>query len=387
MAGVSTATAQVSRAGEDVARAADVGRVVITHDFMETFGGAERVTLEMARAFPDAEVVAVLGRPWVARQMGVEERFRSLLPARRRLLDRYRLLTPAFPAFVDSRRLEEADVVLSSSYAFAHRLRTRNDAPRVCFCHSPLRFAWTMTDAYRDSWAPGRSGPAFDAVAAALRRSDRRSAQGVARYLTQSPFVADQIGRCYGKPAEVIGAPVDTERFTPSGRPAGDYFLLVGRLIEPYMQATIAMDAFRDLPHRLVVVGSGPAEEQLRAMAPPNVEFAGRVSDERLVDLMQGCIAGLSPTLHDFGLTPIEIMACGRPVLAYGAGGARHTVVPGRTGELFAEQSPEALGQAIRDFDAARYDAAAIRAHAEVWSAQRFRRRLIATVRDTVAAA
>ena len=132
-------------------------RVVIAHDFMETYGDAERVTEQMALAFPDAPVVAILGREDVARRMGVAERFRSLLPERPTLLRHYRLLTPAFPARADRRRLPEADVVLSSSYAFAHRLRPRGGATRVCYCHSPLRFAWTMTDRYQEEWAAGRA--------------------------------------------------------------------------------------------------------------------------------------------------------------------------------------------------------------------------------------
>src|SRR4051794_2987775 len=353
---------------------------------METFGGAERVTAEMARAFPEAPVVALMGRPWVARQMGVEPRFRSLIAPRPGLLRHYRLLTPAFPLLTDAVRLPDADVVLSSSYAFAHRLRPRGAAARVCYCHSPLRFAWSMTERYRESWAPGPGSRAFDALAAVMRRSDRRSAQGIDSYLTQSPYVADQIERFYGRSASVIGCPVDTERFHPSGQAPGDYFLLVGRLIEPYFRAPLVLEAFRRLPgHRLVVVGTGPALEDLRAAAPANVEFTGRVSDERLVELMQGCLAGLSPTLHDFGLTPIEIMACGRPMLAYGAGGALHTMVPGETGEVFSESTPEAIADAVRDFDPGRYDSGAIRAHAETWSASAFRERLIAAVRSAVA--
>jgi glycosyltransferase involved in cell wall biosynthesis len=358
-------------------------RVVIAHDFMETYGGAERVTQEMARAFPDAPVVALLGREEVAWRMGVGERFRSLLPVRDRLLRRYRLATPLFPAFADRARLPEADVVLSSSYAFAHRLRSRDPrAARVCYCHSPLRFAWSMTDGYRAEWARGPlSGRAFDALAAALRRSDRRSAREVDRYLTQSPFTAAQIERFYGRRAEVIGAPVDTELFAPDGRPPGERLLVCGRLIEPYKRVSVVLEAFRALPDRgLVVAGDGPALRALRAAAPPNVEFLGHLGDHDLVEAMRACAAAIFPSRDDFGLIPLEVMACGRPVLAYDGGGARHTVVPGVTGELFAEQSARAVVAAVRDFDPGRYDPARIRAHAEGWSAARFRERVAGAV-------
>ena len=191
-------------------------RVVITHDFLETYGGAERVTQEMAAAFPDAPVVAMLGRPSVAERMQIRERFHSVLAPRRRVLARYRALAPVFPSIADRVRLPEADVVLSSSYAYAHRFGTRGEARRVCYCHSPLRFAWSMTEGYRDELAGGAvSGRAFELFAAAMRLSDRRSAQGVDEYLTQSPFTAEQIRRFYGREATVIGAPVDCERFHP----------------------------------------------------------------------------------------------------------------------------------------------------------------------------
>lgn len=352
-------------------------RVAIAHDFMETYGGAERVTAEMARVFPQAPVVAILGRAEVAARMGVEDRFRSLLPPRPGLLRRYRYFTPALGAYADRVRLREVDVVLSSSYAFAHRLRSRNDAPRVCYCHSPLRFAWSMTEHYREEWAGrGPSSRAFDALAAAMRRSDRRSARGIHEYLTQSPFTADQIARFYAREAAVIGAPVDCELFQPTEQAPEDYFLFCGRIIEPYKQLGIVIEAFKRLGSRLVVAGDGPDRERLAASAPPNVEFVGHVDDDVLVPLMQRCQALVFPSRDDFGLLPVEVMACGRPVLAYGGGGSLYTSAPGVTGELFAEQTAEAVEEALRGFDPGAYDQRQIREHAMQWDSDRFRKRL-----------
>lgn len=361
-------------------------RILITHDFMETYGGAERVTQEMAVAFPNAEVVAILGRESVARRMGLENRWRSILPRRERLLDRYRLLTPAFPALLAGVRLPAAEGVLSSSYAFAHHLRTRDAAPQVCYCHSPLRFAWSMAEGYREQWAHGPlARQAFDILGDAMRRSDRRAADGVACYLTQSPFTAEQIQRFYGREAQVIGAPIDCELFRPSGAPPDDFFLIAGRLIEPYKQVSIVLSAFRSLGARLVVAGDGPAALELRAMAPPNVEFVGPVGDHELVELMQRCRAAIFPSRDDFGLTPLEVMSCGRPVLAYAGGGALHTMRPGVTGTHFAAQTPEAVEAAVRAFEPEDYDPAAIRAHALQWDKRPFRRRLVAAMRQTLA--
>lgn len=353
-------------------------RVVITHDFMETYGGAERVTAEMARAFPEAPVVAILGRASVAERMGVGGRFRSILPPRPALLRYYRALTPALGAIANASRLPDADVVLSSSYAFAHRLRSRNEAPRVCYCHSPLRFAWSMTESYREQRAGNPfTRRAFELLAAAMRASDRRSAQPIREYLTQSPFTAEQIEHFYSRPATVIGAPVDCELFRPAGEPPGDYYLFCGRLIEPYKQVGITIEAFRRIGERLVVAGAGPDFERLAASAPSNVEFLGHIADDRLVPLMRRCKALIFPSRDDFGLIPVEAMACGRPVLAYAGGGSLYTSQPGVTGELFDEQTADAIEVAVRRFRPDAYDGERIRAHAMQWDSTRFRERLV----------
>jgi glycosyltransferase involved in cell wall biosynthesis len=361
-------------------------RVVVTHDFMETYGGAERVTQEIAAAFPDAPVYALLGRDSVAARMGVAGRFHSLLPARPGVLRHYRLAAPLYPALAAAVRLPQADAVISSSYAYAHGLRARGGAVRVCYCHSPLRFAWSMTEQYagRVASGPGREA-AFAAFAAASRVADRRLASGVERFLTQSPFVAAQIERAYGRPATVVGAPVDLDRFAPSGRPPGEHFLLAGRLVEPYKRVDVALDAFRGFAAKLLVAGDGPALEELRRAAPPNVEFLGALGDRELVEVMQSCRALVFPSRDDFGLMPVEAMACGRPVLAYGEGGAVHTVVPGLTGELWSPQTPDALRAALTAFDPARYDPDAIRAHALRWDRRAFRDRIRDEVLDAIA--
>ena len=359
-------------------------RVAIAHDFMEAYGGAERVTQELAAAFPEAPVTAILGRESVAERMGVLDRFRSVLPPRRVLLRHYRLLAPGFPGLVRWSELDEADVLLTSSYAFAHAFRTRNRAPQVCYCHSPLRFAWTMTADYRAARARRRLGTlAFDGLAAAMRETDRRAARGVTRYATQSPFVAEQVRRFYGKEAEVIGAPVDCRSFRPTARPRQDFFLLCGRLVEPYKRMDIVLAAFARRPDlRLVVAGDGPAMSTLRSLASPNVEFTGWLEDRELITLMQHCAAAIFPSRDDFGLVPVEVMACGRPVLAFAGGGAMHTMVPGETGEFFARQHEDDVLAALRTFAPHSYDPVRIRNHAMRWDTRAFRSR----VRDLVVA-
>lgn len=348
--------------------------VLIAHDFAGVYGGAERIAGIIAEAFPNAPFWAILGRADVARRMGVEDRFHTVLPEREVLLKRFRWLTPLYPAIVRARPLPPADVLLTSSFAFANAFRTRNSAPQVCYCYSPLRFAWSMTDEYGANLGRGAAGVhGLRVLAAGMRWADRRAAAGVTRYIAESRFIADQIDQFYGRSSEVVWPPVDCKRFHPPSQPGHDgYFLFCGRLIEPYKRASIVIEAFRTLPHKLIVAGDGPALSDLRRAAGPNVEFVGQLDDERLIPLMQRCAGVIFPSRDDFGLIPVEVMACGRPALAYAAGGALETVVPGLTGEFFTAQTAEALRDAVIRFDPDAYDPAQIRKHAELWRTERF---------------
>ena len=359
-------------------------RVVITHDFAEVYGGAERVTEVLAAEFPDAEVWTIAGRREIAERMGIADRWRSLLPENDTLLKRFRLLTPLYPALIKARRLPEADVVLSSSYAFAHYMRTKNDAPQVCYCHSPLRFAWSMTEDYQSIWSSNSAGDVgFRSLAAAMRVTDKRAARRVRRYHTQSPYTANQIERFYGIRPDVVGAPIDCEVFKPGTKPREDFYLIVGRLIEPYKRVGVAVEAFRKLGTPLVIAGGGPALEELRKNAPPNVTFLGQQDDAAVVDLMQRCRALLFPSQDDFGLVPVEAMACGAPIIAYRGGGATHTVVEGFTGVFFDEQTPAAIEAAVRSFDPKELQPnSAIRMHAPQWAVPAFRARVRAAVEE-----
>ncbi len=357
--------------------------VVIAHDFAEAFGGAERVLAAMAETFPQAPVWAILGRQEVAARIGIADRFATLLPQNGRLLKHYRALTPLYPSLVRASRLPEADVLLTSSYAFAHGFATRNGAPQVCFCHSPLRFAWSMTDAYGRRVARGPlSKRAFSGLAAAMRALDKRASRAVTRYLVGSEFVAGQIKEFYGREAELVRPPIDCETFRPASEGHEGYFLFCGRLVEPYKRPSLVVDAFASLPHELRIAGDGPALADLRRRAGRNVTFLGHLDDRDLVPLMQRCAAAIFPSRDDFGLLPLEVMACGRPVLAYAAGGALETVVPGRTGELFADKRVDTLTNAIRGFDPDAYDPGIVRAHAEGWHADRFRAQIRSFVLD-----
>lgn len=350
-------------------------RVIVTHDFFETYGGAERVTAEIAAAFPQAQVYAVLGRRAVAERMHIESRVSTLLPSRPRLLAHYRLLAPAYPAIVRSARLPEADVIVASSYAYAHSFDTPNHAAKVCYCHGPFRHLWSQEDAYAARVRGGQIGrAAFSLYTTGARAVDRHAARSVDVFLTQSPFTAGLIEAAYGRQARVLPPPVNGDVFVPDHNPPRDYFLFVGRLVEAYKRPSIVVEAFGRMPdRRLLIAGDGPARPELQRRATPNVEFLGHLHDAELVTAMQGCQAAIFPSVDDFGLVPLEVNACGRPVLAVRAGGPLHTVVPGLNGEFLADQSVRAIVEAVSEFDAHRYDASTIRAHALRWDTATFR--------------
>jgi glycosyltransferase involved in cell wall biosynthesis len=352
--------------------------VIITHDFFETFGGAERVTAEIAQAFPQAPIYAILGRASVATRMGIGDRVTALLPERERLLRTYRSLAPVYPLLVRSARLPAADVVVASSYAYAHGFRTVNGAPVVCYCHGPFRHLWSQQAQYAEQLPVGGAGrAAFAAYCAMARTADRAAARSVHSFLTQSPFTAALIEQVYGRRAALVPPAIDGMVFRPTGSSPEPYFLFVGRLVEAYKRPSLVVEAFGQMPDlRLRIAGDGPALASLRHRATPNVEFLGRLEDGALVSAMQNCQAAIFPSADDFGLVPLEVNACGRPVLALPRGGARHTVKPGVSGEFLDDQTPAAIVAAVRRFDPTRYDPDVVRRHALIHDAQTFRDRI-----------
>ena len=361
-------------------------RATIAHDFIWGYAGSERTLEAIAHLHPEADVWAILGSRAVARRMGVAERFHTVLPDSELLLRRYRALTPLYPAIVRSRRLPAADVLITSSFAFANGFRTANDAPQLCYCHTPMRFAWSMTEEYgRELPGGAATTRMLSAFAAPMRALDRRRAAAVTRYVATSDWVAEQIRRYYGRPATIIRPPVDTERFVPAGDGHDGYFLFCGRLVEPYKRPTAVVEAFRRLGLPLVMAGDGPARAELERGAPDNVTFTGELGDDELIPLMQRCAALVFPSRDDFGLLPVEVMACGRPVLAFAGGGALETVAAGVTGEFFSTQSADAIVAAVEAFDPGAYDPVAIHERALGYGLDRFREAMSVEVAATAA--
>ncbi len=325
-------------------------RVAVAHDWLTIPGGSEQVVLELLDMFPQAELFTSVydPRPWppAITERPVHASFLNRVPGAAR---QYPKLLPfmnrAFRAF----RLERFDLVLSSSHACAKNVRTGPGTLHVCYCHTPMRYAWE--EGFLAGEDVGRAARAvLPALLAWLRRQDLAGAAGPDLFVANSAHVAERIARYYGRRSEVVNPPVDVEHFLTLGHRPGDYYLAFGRVV-PYKRVDLAVDACRRLGRRLVVAGDGRALESVRADAGAGAEFPGTVPAGERDRLLEGARALLFPGEEDFGIVPVEAQAAGVPVIAYGVGGARETVVDGRTGVLFDEQSAASLAAAIERFE------------------------------------
>lgn len=362
-------------------------RVALVHDWLITWRGGEKVLDAIAELFPEAPLYTLFHErgamsPLVEQRRVVTSVLDRLPGARRR----HRELLPLMPAAIRALDLGAVDLVISSSHCVAKGVRVPRGARHVSYVHAPLRYMW---DRFDDYFGPGKATFPVRAAARALRPAlqawDVLTADGVDRFIANSAHVAGQIRARYHRHARVIHPPVELERFTTqplTGPGQGGYFLCLGALA-PYKRLDLAIEAFRRTGQPLWIGGSGQSRAWLRDL-PPNVKALGHVPDAQLPALYQGARALVFPGVEDFGITPLEAQACGRPVIAYAAGGALETVTP-ETGLFFHAQSSDALVEALGRFDAfeAGFSPAAARAQATRFSRESFQRALV----DELAAA
>ena len=338
--------------------------------------GGEKVVEALCDLFPQADIFTlVLDESALSdklRRHTITPSFLQRVPGARR---RYQSLLPLMPFALESFDLSAYDLVVSSESGPAKGVIPRSDALHVCYCHSPMRYVWDHYHLYR-----ARAGRvarlAMPLVAPALRQWDVTTAARVDRFVANSTHVANRIERYYRRRATVIHPPVAVEDFAPVARP-DDFFLCAGQLVG-YKRVDLAVRAFTAMGRRLVVIGAGEEEARLRRIAGPSVSILGHQPFDVLRDHLARARALVFPGEEDFGIVPVEAMASGRPVIAFGRGGACETVVPGVTGILFPEQSVEALIEAVRRFEAteATFSAAVLRRHAARFDASVFRERM-----------
>jgi glycosyltransferase involved in cell wall biosynthesis len=326
--------------------------VALVHDYLNQYGGAERVLEALHDLFPEAPVFTSMYDPAAMppsyRSWDVRTSFMQRLPGVHR---HHQIYLPLYPLVFQRLRLQGYQVVLSSSSAFAKAVRPAPGALHVCYCHSPMRFAWNFQQyAEREQIGPLLRW-ALTPLMAWLRCWDVATAKRVDVVVANSRAVAGRIRAWWGREASVIFPPVDVDRARPAPPGAiGDYFLLVSRLV-PYKRIDLALAAFKALELPLKVVGEGRDRAALMAQAGPTIEFLGQVSEDEKFHLYAHCRAAVFPAEDDFGIAQVEVQAAGRPAIALARGGALDTVIDGVTGVLFPEQTVESLIDAVRRFE------------------------------------
>lgn len=352
-------------------------KTALVHDWLNQMGGAENVLETLVDLFPGSPVYTSMYAPELMpasyRSWDIRTSYMQRLPG---VATHHQAYLPFYPEAFERFDFSGYDLVLSNKSGFCHGVITPPETLHICYCLTPTRFLW-MYDAYRQREGLGQvTNRALQPVLTRLRRWDRMAADRVDYFIAISTEIQARIKRYYEHESVVIYPPVDVERFTPSGRQPGDYYLAGGRLI-PYKRVDLAVQAFNQLDLPLLIYGDGRDRESLQALAGPNITFLGRVSSERLIDLYQHCRAFVFPGLEDFGIAPLEAQAAGRPVIAFGGGGALDTIIDGETGALFGEQTVESLIAAVHRCEAAQFSPAACRRNAERFSLDRFQRELM----------
>jgi len=345
--------------------------VALVHESLITWGGADLVVQKFGEIYPSAPIyTALYDRDQVGRWFEGKEIITSFLQKFPWAIKKHRLFMPFYSVAFESFDLRKYDVVLSSHHLAAKSAITTADTCHICFVHTPLRFAWEFFPEYIESFG-SLIRPIMRLFFHYFRMMDASTANRVDYFIANSRNTANRIRKHYRRESVVINSPVQAKNFRVADK-TGDYYLAVSRLV-PYKRIDIAVEAFNRLGEKLVVVGIGPEMKRLKNMAKSNIEFTGFRSGGELAELYSGCRAFIFPGEEDFGITPLEAQASGRPVIAYGAGGALETVIDNETGRFFHEQTPDALAETVRRFDPDTWDTQKIRQHAEKFDEEVFK--------------
>jgi glycosyltransferase involved in cell wall biosynthesis len=344
-------------------------KVAIIHDWMNGFRGGEQVLDALVEIFPQAEIFTLFYTPGTLNAR-IENRpihvsFLNKLPGAKRF---YRYYLPLFPMAIERFDLSQFDLVISSSHCVAKGVIPHPKALHLCYCHTPMRYSW---DRYQDYFGHSKVEPLLFPFIHYLRIWDVSASHRVDHFIANSNWVRRRIERFYRRDADVIYPPLSLDKFSVAAGDKGDYYLIVAAFA-PYKRIDIAIEACEKLDRRLLIVGAGQDEKKLRGLAKGRTEFLGKVAHEDLKDLLGGARAFLHPGEEDFGIAPLEAMAAGTPVIAFGSGGALETVVPNETGIFFREQTVESLSEAILNFEKENFSKEACRRQAERFSRERF---------------
>ncbi|PIT90481.1 MAG: glycosyltransferase family 4 protein [Candidatus Komeilibacteria bacterium CG10_big_fil_rev_8_21_14_0_10_41_13] len=352
-------------------------KVALTHDHLFQIGGAEKVLLELHNIFPESPVYTLIHNPeksGLFNDLDIKTSFLQKLPFARNHFKWYLGLMPIAWEQLD---FSDYDIVISSSSAFSKGILTPPNTLNISYCHSPTRYLWSDAHKYVEELKqPKVIKKLLPIMLNRLRTWDYTAAQRVDKFIANSEFVAKRIKKYYQRESTVIYPPVETDKFKISEE-LGNYYVLVSRL-RPYKKVDLAIKAFNKLHIPLKIIGGGEEITSLKKIAKDNIEFLGEASDQKRNEVISKALAFIHPQEEDFGIAAVEAMASGRPVIAYKSGGALETVQEGLSGKLFAEQSWEALAEAVLEFqkDLNNYDARAIKNHAENFSVNQFEKKM-----------
>jgi glycosyltransferase involved in cell wall biosynthesis len=351
-------------------------RIALFQDYLAQNGGAERVTEAIHQALPEADLYTTLAVPErmspYLRWLGAKTTWMQALPAKSKLYRHYFLL---YPFAVDGARLDDYDLIVSSCCGYAKGVKRGRNAVHVCYCHNPMRWVWRFPEYVAREKFSKPVKFALQLMVQGLRKWEMRAATRPDYYIANSHIVAERLKAAFGIDATVIEPPIVTSRFQIS-REIDDYYLVLSRLV-PYKRLDLAVEACNRTGRRLVVIGDGPDRGRLEKLAGPTITFLGRQPDESVNRYASRCRALIFPGEEDFGMTPLEINAAGRPVVAYGAGGATETVIENLNGVLFREQTVESLIQALEKLECQDWHPTAIRRNAQRYDIRVFQGRLL----------
>ena len=358
-------------------------KIALVHDYLSQDGGAERVLLALQNIWPDAPTYV-----WFYNKNNFEGTFENKdirtsfiqkLPFGK---TRYQWYLPFLPMATERHDLSEFDVVISSASSFAKGIITRPETLHICYCHTPTRYLWSDTHEYIENLRYNRfiKRVVIPPVIGRLRLWDQLSTTRVDHFIANSKTVRQRIWKYYRRESKVIHPPVDLTHLKPTAT-IGDYFVTGGRLV-PYKKFDLVIKVFNRLKLPLKIFGTGPELGHLKKTARPNIEFLGKITDKEKAELLARAQAFIHPQIEDFGITPIESMAAGRPVIAFARGGATETVIDGITGTLFHHQDWEELLNVVLHFDSATFDPETIRRHALQFGIEQFQEQIQQLVND-----
>ena len=357
-------------------------KIALIHDHLTQEGGAEKVLKTFQEIFPEAPTYTLfydqkkLGSLFLGKD--IRTSFLQKIPGATK---NYQWFLPLMPTATESYDLMNYDVVISSCSALAKGVITRSNSLHICYCHTPTRYLWSDTHRYVAELKRSRLiKKVIPLVLSRLRAWDQLAAQRVDFFIANSKNVSDRIEKYYRRQSIIIQPPVETHKFHISQK-TEKYFLTGGRLV-PYKHFDLTVLAFNQLGISLKIFGEGPMLKKLKSLAKPNIEFLGKVDDEKLAELYSKAIAFIHPQIEDFGITAAESMASGRPVIAYAAGGACETVVENVTGKFFDEQSWEALADAVVRFKPQNFNPQKIKEYAEQYNSSRFKKEIQDFIKD-----